>query len=260
MLRVPGWLKVAAKQALPVSLQTSLRAYYLKSSVLVSDQAEPEMRIIQSLVHPGEVVLDIGANIGRYTTLLSQLVAEEGRVFAFEPITENFKILSSVIRDGHLRNVTPLQVALDRVAGHQEMVIPQNSDFTGFYQARLASQGDHGKRQEVEVISLDDLRRNKVLERIHFIKCDAEGSELGILEGARTILQEDRPVIFLEVQRKTSSEVFKLLLDLQYRALVLDGELIEVREYQSNFWNYFFLPPNCLPATETRQSLVSQPC
>jgi len=260
MLRVPGWLKIAAKQALPVGLQTSLRAHYLKSSVLVSDQEEPEMRVIQSLVRPGEVVLDIGANIGRYTTLLSQLVAEEGRVFAFEPITENFKILSSVIRDGHFRNVTPLQVALDREAGRQEMVIPENSDFTGFYQAHLASQGDRGKREEVRVVTLDDLRRNKVLERIHFIKCDAEGSELGILEGAWIILREDRPVIFLEIQRKTSSEVFKLLLALQYRAFVLDGELVEVPEYQSRFWNYFFLPPRCLPLIKTRQLLVSQPC
>ena len=83
MLRVPGWLKVAAKQALPVGIQTSLRAYYLKSSVLASDQEEPEMRIIHSLVRPGDVVLDIGANIGRYTTLLSELVAGKGRVFCF---------------------------------------------------------------------------------------------------------------------------------------------------------------------------------
>jgi FkbM family methyltransferase len=256
MVQVPTWLKSAAKQALPPSMQASLRAHYLKSSVLGSAKEEPEMRVIRLLVHPTNVVLDIGANIGRYTKLLSELVSHQGHVFAFEPIADNFKILNSVIKEGVLTNVTPMQVALDRQAGHQQMVIPDNSDFTGFYQAHFASQHDRGKREEVNVVSIDGLRRNDVFTRVHFIKCDAEGSELGILEGAVTTLQEDRPALFLEVQRKTSNEVFRLLLGLGYRAFVFDNQLSEVGEYRSEFWNYFFLGPDSLSQLDPQQLAV----
>src|SRR5690242_7899597 len=67
---------------------------------------EPEFETLAALVHPGDWVLDVGANVGHYTLRLSSLVGESGRVIAFEPIVDTFAILAAMVRHAPHRNIT----------------------------------------------------------------------------------------------------------------------------------------------------------
>jgi FkbM family methyltransferase len=236
-----NWVKSIAKRILPVAVQTRLRTRYLVRRVLSDKEyVEPEMAVLKSLVSPGQTAIDIGANVGFYTKLLSQLVEPSGHVYAFEPILENFRILEGVVKGGDLSNVETILAAVGQEPGEHEMVIPDRSDFTGFYQARLADGETVGQKQRVRVTSLDKLWNEKKLPAPDFIKCDAEGSELGILQGGVELIKNSHPSLLVEVQRKTGTEVFDFLHKLGYKSYVLSGGFAEVSQFDSKFWNYFF--------------------
>jgi FkbM family methyltransferase len=245
-------LKRIANRLLPERLRRRLRSYYLERKVLTSGvDVEPEMKALRKLILPGQVALDIGANVGFYTRLLSSLVGTSGQVFAFEPIGENFEILQRVVSRGGMCNTKVFRAAVAQQAGKQEMVIPRREDFTGFYQAKLASEGEAGERQTVQVVSLDQLANERVFSMADFIKCDAEGSELAILEGGIDLLRQTLPALLIEVQRKTGAEVFALLSGLGYKTYRLDGRLVEVKRFDPRFWNYIFLHPARMPHPES---------
>jgi FkbM family methyltransferase len=199
------------------------------------------MQGIRRFVTLGQHVVDVGANVGFYSVFLAGLVGPSGCVYSFEPVSQNFNILDEVIKRKRLTNVKAFFAAVDRVPGEQNMVIPDRADFTGFYQARLASVEDAGKKQRVRVVSLDQFWTEAILPSVDFIKCDAEGSELGILQGAAQLLKKSHPTLFLEVQRKTGAEVFNLLHSFGYQAFVFKGEFREVRQFDPSVWNYFFV-------------------
>src|SRR6266404_639873 len=259
--RIPVWepatgLKTIARWALPNAVMGRLRDYYLTRKVLANKEyVESEMTILHSLVMPGQVAVDIGANVGYYTKLLSQLVGPSGRVFSFEPISENFKILDGVVRKGRLTNVRRFPFALDREPGTLHMVIPDRSDFTGFYQARLAGHEERGRKQQVSVVALDRFWSEETLPSVDFIKCDAEGNELRILEGGIELLKRSHPSLLLEIQRKTGTDVFDLLHALGYKSFILHGDFVEINQFDPKFWNYFFLEQT--GASETLDRLAS---
>ena len=89
-----------------------------------------------------------------------------------------------------------------------------------------------------------NISRNNL--RLHFIKCDAEGGELDIILGALELIRSDRPGWLLEVSRDNSSELFRLLQELGYRAFVYDGQKLTPTEgyRDKQFSNYFFFHPD----------------
>ncbi len=75
-----------------------------------------ETTLIESVVKPGDVVLDIGANIGYYTLIFARLVGEQGRVYAFEPDPTNFQLLKKNIRANGYHNVVFINKAVAEVS------------------------------------------------------------------------------------------------------------------------------------------------
>ena len=72
---------------------------------------DPEYEQLPLFVKPGDWVIDVGANVGYYTWKLSQLVGQQGRVLAIEPIPESMEMLMSVIGTLPCDNVTTFNVA-----------------------------------------------------------------------------------------------------------------------------------------------------
>jgi FkbM family methyltransferase len=78
---------------------------------------EDKQQLLDTLVKPGMVIWDVGANIGFYTLAFSQLTTATGFVYAFEPLGTNFGKLLTHIRLNELTNVTAVQGALSDADG-----------------------------------------------------------------------------------------------------------------------------------------------
>jgi FkbM family methyltransferase len=227
------------------TLRHKLRRMHVVHEILHDLHArETDMALLKPLVAEGDWVADVGANVGIYTKELSRLVGREGKVFSFEPVGENYDILTTLVRKARLENVSPFRVALGSGLTQCEVVIPNMTGFMGYYWAHLAQPGEQGRRERIDVLTLDDLYKRQIIARLDFIKCDVEGGELQVILGGREILQDQRPGWLLEVSRDTSGSVFQALHDLGYRAFVFDDQLTETSSYRDKeFSNYFFFHP-----------------
>ncbi len=239
------FLKSLIRRTLSPGLQQKFRRLYLVRRVLkVRGPEEPEGVALKELVCAGDSVADLGANIGLYTIALSSLVGQNGCVYSCEPISENYQILECVVNKARLSNVRLFRAAVGSRAGRRNMVIPELGDFRGYFQAHFSETRDSGQSETVEVLTLDELWKAKVISRLDFIKCDVEGAELEIIEGGMTLMKAQAPGWLLEVSRDTSSAVFRILQDLGYRAFVYDSGLVPTENYRDKeFSNYFFLHP-----------------
>lgn len=136
-----------------------------------------ETELCRRVVKPGMRVLDVGANIGYYTTLLSELVGDSGHVVAVEPDPENYRLLqANCAEEVSSGNVILHQVALGRAQTKADLY--RAPDSNGMH--RLYSSVCCGlDSTSVTVLRGDDL----TLAPLHFMKIDVEGFEPAALEG-----------------------------------------------------------------------------
>ena len=81
-----------------------------------SDPTSLSFTNCSDLVQMGDLVLDVGANVGQYTLRLSELVGGEGGVIAFKPIVETAEILAAMARRARYRNITLFNIAVSERA------------------------------------------------------------------------------------------------------------------------------------------------
>ncbi len=136
---------------------------------------------------PGDVVLDIGANIGWYSLLLGQQVPDGVDIFAFEPDPLNFGLLQYNLNLNQVTRVTAIQKALAEEEGVQQLYRHASSNLGRHSLLQLQS----GESVEVNTTSLDSFWEAQGLgsRTPRFIKIDIEGYELLALRGARQILE-----------------------------------------------------------------------
>jgi FkbM family methyltransferase len=166
-------------------------------------RGSPEKRLYLSLVRRGDVVFDVGANVGYFTMLFSDLVGKQGEVHAFEPIPATFQELSrNIARFPRYRNVRLNCVALGDCNHRTKMFLPGVDSG----QAALVCHRDGSWQNAsvasigVEMMRLDEYAMR--LPRLDFVKCDVEGAELLVLRGGQSILRKRRPTLFLEVDNR----------------------------------------------------------
>lgn len=149
----------------------------------------------QQDIRPGDVVLDIGANIGYYTLLFARWVGPTGRVYAFEPDPKNFDILKrNVELNGYANVVLSSKAVSDRT---QTLRLYLSSDPKDH---RTYDVGDGRPSIEIEAVSLDDYFADYD-GRVDFVKMDIQGFEPVALAGMRRFLERTRP-------RKLTTEFF----------------------------------------------------
>jgi FkbM family methyltransferase len=148
----------------------------------------------QSTLKPGQVIFDLGANVGFYTLLASTLVGPTGKVYSFEPVPRNLHYLRRHLTLNLIDNCQVLEVAVGRHDGVSHF------NFTHDHQAGHLTDAASGT--EVRVVSLDQLVMSGELPPPDVIKCDIEGAEYDALHGASAILNQFRPVIFLSTHSR----------------------------------------------------------
>lgn len=162
-----------------------------------------EDMVMRRFVTKGDVVFDIGVFWGLYTVLLSQLVGEKGKVYAFEP---NPKLLPSLeLTAESLSNVKLYPIALSDKQGEVNFFVPEED-------ASMASLSDwtNGIAGDVYKITckmqrLDDLVEEEKIPAPNFIKCDVEGAELSVFNGGiKTLNRVDAPIVMFELNPKAA--------------------------------------------------------
>lgn len=156
---------------------------YLSS---ISDGAEPGLHLIgRKLLKPDAVAMDVGANIGVTTLMLSQCVPR-GHVHAFEPSASVFPVLRANVAANNLSNVSCHNLSVTDISG--EVRFAENHAW-----GHMAPEGS-----PTSATSIDDFVRSAVVERLSLIKIDVEGFERAVIEGAATTLARFKPAIYLE--------------------------------------------------------------
>jgi FkbM family methyltransferase len=143
-------------------------------------------QFLQERVRSGQVVVDLGANIGYFTLLLAKLVGPRGHVVAFEPDPTTFRLLERNVRENGYTNVVLHRQAVADRCGSALLYL--NPDNPGDH--RLVDGADR-ESVEVDVISIDEALP-ELRTRISWVKMDIQGAELAALRGMRTLLGTNR--------------------------------------------------------------------
>ncbi len=175
--------------------------YIGRSLAEYGEYSEGEVELFRRWLRPGDVELDVGANIGAFTVPMAQLVGPTGFVHAFEPQRILFQILCANLAINELDNVRALPVAVGRAAGRIKVPPLDYRAMNNF--GGLALNRDYGAyREEVGLVTIDHLG----LKSLRFAKIDVEGMEIDVLLGAAATLTRCRPILYVENDRIETSE------------------------------------------------------
>jgi FkbM family methyltransferase len=180
-----------------------------KEDLIVMTKHEEE---IIELFHPkeGDVVVDIGAHMGRYTITSSKHVGRRGKVVAVEAHPYNFELLEGNLRLNRLTNVRTVNCALYSKKDKLKLYLPdEEQGYTMHHSLMtnyLVSKYDDRIEQkyiEVEADTLDNLMHRIGIKQVNWIKIDVEGAEYEVLSGAREILSNsDHLSLLIEIHGK----------------------------------------------------------
>jgi FkbM family methyltransferase len=260
MHHVKRLLKKTAWKILPHStIQFIKKRHYLRLLCSSSLEKEPELRVVRYLVKSGDTVIDIGANVGVYSKILSELVGPHGHVYSIEPFPPTFEILCYNVRKLHLDNVEPVNVAISDSQAIVTMAIPYNSSGTEtHYRASIIT--NRKKKDKIEATNVQattiDSRFLSASGTISFIKCDVEGHEPACIKGAAKFLTRSQAAWLIEVSGEpddtdsTAHNVFKILHNQGYSAWWFDGDKLRKRHSGDRSTDYFFLKDNHISILE----------
>jgi FkbM family methyltransferase len=227
---------------------------------------EPETPYLADLLSGAPVCLHVGASDGRHSYVMTR-VAPEATIYAIEPSAFSYAVLKTTLAwHGIGRQVTPVHAAVGDKAGEMLLVTPRK--ITGrmgrayAFVADAAPQGrarpdlqDSGvELQPTPVMTLDGFCADRAIGHVDFIRMDIEGAELMALQGAREILDRDRPHVLLEIHPAmlaqrfggTADQVVEVFRERGYRMFALNGDRLEERStvVEDQPWkDYFFIHP-----------------
>lgn len=202
---------------LPKFVQQELKRWYYWAQIRLQQFTSEEIDYIflEKYVASGDWVIDVGANIGHYTTKLSELVGVNGRVIAFEPVPETFSLLTSNTSHLTYQNVTLINAAVSDRSASFGMEIPKfESGLNNYYEAHLS---DQESSLNILGFSIDSLC---IPHQISLIKIDAENHEPSVLLGLRDLLNRDHPTLIVE---GNSLAIEKFLFEYGYSRKRLAG-------------------------------------
>ena len=184
-------------EKLPEPYQETFRSY-----ITSRNWEEPTTAMFKRVVKEGDIVLDLGANIGYFTLLATRLVGNKGKVYAFEPEPTNYSLLTKNIELNGYDNVIPEQKAVSNVKGMTKLFLSDKD--TGAHTLRQHhaerefATKQLGKFVEVESVVLDEYFEDRE-QSINVIKMDIEGAEMAALSGMDRILKQNQDLkIFSE--------------------------------------------------------------
>jgi FkbM family methyltransferase len=148
------------------------------------------------------VVLDIGANIGYYTVIMSKLVGEQGKVLAFEPAKHFYNVLECTTEVNNLKNVRLFDFGLSSEDAESEISIGEHSATIHWLKDSPRNGGNPLSVEHIRLKKLDGIIDLLDVSRVDFIKIDVDGHEPAFLDGAWETLKKYTPTILMEIDHQ----------------------------------------------------------
>lgn len=179
--------------------------------------------LLQRFIRPGDVVYDIGANLGMYARF-EVTAFGAARVIAFEPMSANRALFQQNMKLGGIADrVQVFPHALADAEGHELLQIDDVASGAAALDRVTGGRASESHRQygvparteRVPVARLDDLVRREALPPPSVIKIDVEGAEALVLKGARQTIIQHKPRLAIELHGPdTARAVLPLLYDM----------------------------------------------
>ena len=183
--------------------------------------------LLKKIVSPGDVFLDLGANIG-YFSLLVASNSPSTKIISFEPVKDLFQNMNDNISLNNIKNISTINAAVGEINGEKELFVSasDNLGMSSFRQPENYS----GKKEKIKVVTIDDWYKTSGLSKIDIIKLDIEGSELAALKGMKEVLQTQKPVLIVEINPETlsmfnlqPSDIYVYLNQFNFEGFLISG-------------------------------------
>ena len=203
------------------------------------------LNIAAQIVRLGDVVWDIGANVGLFSFAAAAMAGPRGKVFSFEPDAWLVQLLRNSARDqtASIAPVTVIPVAVASDISLRTFLIARRSRAANALLGYGSKQADAvDEQQTVPAYSVDWL-----LERLpapNVLKIDVEGAEVEVLAQQKELFTAARPLIFCEVSAENSPEITRILKAADYR--LYDARLTGYRATDTATWNTLAVPADKL--------------
>ena len=222
--------------------------------------------VYSAVLREGETAMDLGAHTGKHSLPMGRVVGAAGRVYAFEPILEKFKVLANNVQRAGLFQVTPLNACcLDETKIVTFVYLPTDPGKSAIH-IRKSAEAVEKVYQQSLAVRLDDLFGLEVSPQ--FIKIDIEGAELAAMRGAQELIGRARPVLHIEIGTPSldafgvrPEAIYSFLDDADYALTdVLGHPLADMAAYLESIaatgvYDYFAVPRN-----DPRQAAVIETC
>lgn len=207
---------------------------------------EGEIESLLQIVEPGDIVVDVGANIGTHTVPLARKVGQKGGVLAIEPQRLVYQALCGNVALNGLINVVSVNAAAGRTSGRTMVPLfdPKQPLNWGGIRADAYEEGE-----ETEVMTLDSLH----FSRCKLVKIDVGGMEAEVLEGGHELIERCKPILFLAANDHEGTPELLEAIDL----LGYDAWWHIAMHYQAQ--NHFANPENVFDGINPDANLICAP-
>lgn len=167
---------------------------------------EPQVtEAMRSVLKPGQVVLDVGANIGYYTMLAASVVGPQGRVLAVEPFEHNYRLLEMSRDQNGFANIELFKCAA--MAKSQSVTFSLGTRFNSGSFHLGDEGGGYCGTYEIQAHPVDELVAGR---RVDVIKIDVEGAEGLAFAGMNQTIEQGRPIIIMEYSKDGLANISKM--------------------------------------------------
>lgn len=225
-----------SKKSFDTSVYPSIkiRLYFdslLCREIFVTSFEDAERTFVRRFLRPGDIFIDVGANIGLFTLNAAKAVGRKGRVYAFEPTAETYVRLIENVTLNQFKNVVCNQLALSDENAIKTLKVSRiGYDAWNSFGVPIA--GEQFTSQDVMATTWDSfVQENDLMGKVTLMKIDVEGWESRVLKGGATSLsKEDAPVLIVEFTDKCAQAagtscraLYMQLCDLGYRVFRYDA-------------------------------------
>jgi FkbM family methyltransferase len=152
--------------------------------------------LIQKLLKPGDVYVDVGANIGMHTLAAARAMQGRGKIIAFEPFEPTTRMLAKSLWMNGFSGIAEIhQVAVSNVTGRQNLYLGATSGHHSLFRLEDMPRGFSQEPVEVPLVRLDEIIPSD--QMVDLLKIDAEGAELEVIEGGESLITSNPDIALI---------------------------------------------------------------